>query len=108
MLVKVVADVVDLTGDNSIHFETAKIPPPADALLKMSKRNLNKSIAPWQSGYSISSQSKPYLVDYARVNWKDIMVLHVKEINKHREVKLMRAYFFKAVDRKGEDRKADR
>lgn len=109
MLVKVIADYADLTGSNRMFFETAKIPPPKDLLLKLSKRNLNKLIAPYHSGYSISSQDKAYLTDYINSNWEAIMMSHVREVNRNREVKLKSAWHFEddAVINKSENEESD-
>ena len=78
LLVKAVHDITGLTGGNPVFFQTAKT-PPHEALSRLKESTLLKLIEPWHSGYSVSSQSLPFLRDYVVKNWSLILKANVKE-----------------------------
>jgi len=94
LLVKVVFNITDLSGDNSVFFKTAKTPPSYEALSHLKKGTLLKLIEPWHSGYSVSTQTLPFLRDYIVKHWAVILKAHVRSVIRLRpaDQKLRSAY----------------
>ena len=85
LIVKIATRITDCTEDRDVMLQSARTPPSEGQLMMLTKSNLNLLLSPWHSGYSISSQSKPYLVAYARRHWALVVDAHTKRYNEHRE-----------------------
>ena len=80
---KVASDLhpCDLTGDQSLHLQTSRVPPSGNLLRGLSKPQLLVLQNPECDGSEPNQPNKSALFANIKANWKDIVHLHTKHYN---------------------------